>query len=123
MLTSRELSQLRNDVLETLPDTCRIERPTVVQSHGYTSNTWGTAVASTSCRIDPDTSRQDVEVVAGREGSISRYILTLIWNVDVQEGDRIVMLTDNKNYQLTELHEAHSDRIVRRARVSQIRGE
>jgi hypothetical protein len=121
MLTIRELAELRSDVMELLPDTCRIERPTVTNAHGYTSNAWGTAVVSTACRLDPDTSRQDVEVVAGREGSVSRYILSLKWDVDIQDGDQIVL--GGKNYQLTELHEAHSDRIVRRARVSQIRGE
>lgn len=122
MLTNRELRQLRSDVLETLVDTCRIERAVSPNVNGYTDPTWGTAVVSALCRLDPDTTRRDFETVADREAGVSRYVLTLQYDEDIQDGDRIYLTSDGKYYSLLELHEAHSDRIVRRGRVSQIRG-
>lgn len=122
MLTNRELKQLRSDVLETLPDTCRIERAVTTNINGYPDEAWGTAVVNAPCRIDPDTTRRDFETVADREAGVARYVLTMRYNEDIQDGDRIYLTSDGKYYGLLELHEAHSDRIVRRGRVSQIRG-
>lgn len=121
MLTPRELAQLRSDVLETLPDTCRIERPTETRSAGYASNAWGTAVASTPCRLDPNVvMRGNTGAVASREAMISGFILTLGWNVDIQPGDRIAF--GSQYYQVVELYDNHSDRITRRVFADVIRG-
>ena len=120
-LTAKELTQLRADAVDLLPDTCEIKRPTSTNTDGYTAPTWATVNASANCRLDPENSQDNTDVLADREGAISRYILTLEWNEDIQDGDIVVI--DDTTYQVTQIHEAHSKRMVRRVRVSQIRGE
>lgn len=120
MLTTKELAQLRTEALDLLPDTCRIERATVANTYGATAETWGTAVASAACRFDPDQSRKEENVVSDREAMVTRYQLTLPYNTDIRDGDRIVY--NGGTYQIIELHEQHSLNMFRRARVGQIRG-
>lgn len=121
MLSAGELEQLRSDILETLTDTCRIERPTYTNSYGDSVETWGTAVASAVCRFDPDTLRRDQEMIGEREAGVARYIVTLEYDADVQDGDRLIY--DGGTYQIIQLSISHSLRAVRRLRVSEIQGE
>lgn len=121
MLTTRELSQARTDVTETLVSTCRIERKTESVGTGrIVTETWGTAVASAACRIDPVKLRDNDGMVAGREASRARFQATFAWDVDLQEGDRVVFGSDT--LELLELHGIHSDRIVTRATLAKIQG-
>lgn len=112
ILSDSELADLRTEIVGLLPDTCRIERPTYTNVKGKTVETWGTAVASAACRIDP--LRQNVpSIVANQEQGGARWQLTLEWDADVKDGDRIV--ANSKIYQVEQLHEDHSLRAVRRA--------
>ena len=53
MLPAAELAQLREDLQNTLPDTCNILSLTrTSDSQGGWSETWGTASSSVSCRVD-----------------------------------------------------------------------
>lgn len=120
LLSPAELAQLRADIADLLPDTCRIERMTATNTGGYVTEAWGTAIASTTCRIDPDTRRTDSETVADREAGISRYIATFRYDTDLRDGDRIIY--SGSTYQVTELHTEHSMNGSVRARVSKIEG-
>lgn len=120
MLTTRELAQLRSDAVDLLPDTCRVERATVTNSNGYMVETWGTAVASVLCRFDPDTSRKEEFELAARESLVTRYQVTVQWNTDIRDGDRLIYA--GGTFQIIELHDNHALRMVRRCRVAQIRG-
>lgn len=120
-LTSAELEQIRLDIDEFFTDTCRIERPTVTNTGGYTSKAWGTAVASAKCRFDPDNSNRDVQVIGEREADIAPYVVSLEYNVDIQDGDRLVY--NGGTYHITSLAEAHSARFTTRVRCALIRGE
>lgn len=119
LLTSSELAQLRSDILDLLPDTCRIERMTVSNTNGYAEETWGTAVASIACRFDPDNTRIAQEIVAAGEANVIRYIVTLPYDANVQDGDRLFFASSY--YEIQQLHDVHSDRASRRLRVSLIR--
>ena len=119
MLSSSELAQLRSDILDLLPDTCRIERMTVTNSNGYPEESWGTAVASIACRFDPDTTRSNEDTIAEQEAHIIRYIVTLPYNAGVQDGDRLVFA--GSNYEMLQLHDVHSDNASKRLKVSLIR--
>lgn len=111
-LSDAELDALRDDMLGLLPDTCRIERPTYTNTKGKLTETWGTAVASANCRVDPI--RQNVpSIVGNQEQGGARWQLTLEWDADILDGDRIVF--NSKIYQVEQLHEDHSKRAVRRA--------
>jgi len=122
MLTDRELTQLRADLVETLVSTCRIERPTAgVDGDGLTSESWGTAAASALCRIDPERRRtENTGVVAGREASRAYFVGTFAWDADIAEGDRVIF--EGTTLELLELHDIHSDRAVTRARLAKIQG-
>lgn len=119
MLTANELAQLRSDVAELLPDSCRIERFTITNSNGYAEENWATAVASAPCRFDPDTRRTDTDVIADEEARIIRYIVTLGYNENVLNSDRLVF--NSGTYEIMQLHDVHTNRLVRRAHVSLIR--
>lgn len=121
MLSPAELAQLRIDVLETLVDTCRIERDAGTNLYGDHVPNWGTAIASAVCRFDPDTLRRDQETVAGREAGVARYIVSLEHDTDVRDGDRLIY--NGGTFEIIQLHIKHSLNAFRRLRVSEIMGE
>jgi hypothetical protein len=118
-LTELELELIRSDLSELLPDTCRIERPTTTNTFGSISQTWGTAVASVACRLDPDNVQSQTGQVALRETGIARYTVTFPYDTDVRDDDRIVH--NSTTYNIVTLYELHSARGVRRARVETVR--
>lgn len=121
MLSSRELTEARADVLETLTDTCEIQRATeAVSSAGDVSQTWATVNDAALCRIDPETRRDNDGVIAGREATRARFQATFEWDEDIREGDRVVFGSDT--LELIELHSIHSARIVTRAVLAKIEG-
>ncbi len=119
LLTSRELADLRSDILDLLPDTCRIERMTFTNTTGNAEESWGTAVASMACRFDPDTSRKETETVAEQEAHLIRYIVTLPYNANVQDGDRLVFA--GNTYEMLQIHDVHSSNATKRLKVSLIK--
>lgn len=112
ILSDSELDDLRTDMLGLLPDTCRIERPTYTNVKGKVTETWGTAVASANCRLDP-VNNSLAAIAANQEQGAARWRLTVEWDADIKDGDRIVH--NSKVYQVETLHEDHSLRAVRRA--------
>ena len=120
-LTDDELRSLRVEVIELLPDTCRILRRVDTNNSGYISSTWGTAVATAACRFDPESLLSERQVVSDRLSNITTYQVTLEYDTDIEDGDRVVY--DGGTYSIRQLHEAHSARLFRRVRVERIRGE
>jgi len=120
VLTSRELAQARSDVLTTLTDTCTIQRAgEVTDSYGHTAKTWATATSGAPCRFDPFERRQDSSgQVAMQEQGRAWYRLTLAWDADLRDGDRVVYGGDI--YEVLQLHDDHSARIVRRAALAKV---
>lgn len=119
MLTSRELAQARNDALETLTDTCVIERPAeITDAYGHTAKTWATAASGAACRLDPFQRTDPTGQIAMQEIGRAWYRLTLAWDADLRDGDRIVHNGDT--YEVTQLHDDHSARVVRRAIVAKV---
>lgn len=121
LLTASELAQLRADIADLLPDTCQVQRMTSSKSGPYDVEAWGTAVASTACRFDPDTRMNTSDLVADREAGIARYIVTMAYDVDLRDGDRIVY--SGGTYEITLLHTEHSMNGSTRARASMISGD
>lgn len=120
MLTARELAQLRADILETLPDTCQIQRVTLVaDAHGNTSEVWAT-VATVACRLDPFFRMASPNPVAAQEKMRNSYRLTVPYDADLRDGDRV--LVDGDVYELVELHDDHSLHAVRWGMVIKLQG-
>lgn len=117
MLTETELSQLRNDVLETLTDTVDIKRKSIsVSSSGMTSETFSTIVSGAKARVDPErSSRSDVDLVAEREAGRMAFIVTVGYNTDIEVGDRVIF--GGETLDVLQVYLQHSDRAVRRARA------
>jgi len=117
MLTESELEDLRADMLDLLPSTCTIQRPTTTNVKGKTTATWTNAATGVACRVDP-LRLQTASTVAEQERGITRWMLTVAYNADVQDGDRIVF--DSDTYEILQLHDDHSLRAVRRATLGRI---
>lgn len=121
MLTSDELAAMRADVRELLPDTCTIRRATMtLAADGSISETWSDAVVGALCRIDPTTYRDERGVIAERESTRNRYIISVEWNADLRDGDRIV--AGGVTYEVTNLHSDATLRLVKRAFLSKLQG-
>ncbi len=119
MLTTTELAQLRADALATLPDTCAILRPTATtDADGDSAETWGTAVASVACRLDPFLWRDWRGLVAEREVNRTYFVLTLPFDADLRDGDRVVFNGDA--LEVMQRYDLHSSRIVLRAYVARV---
>ena len=117
-LTSAELTQLRSDVTDLLPSTCDIVRRTVTNDKGHPSESTATSVNDTPCRIDPASGRDLDGLVSEQEKGKAYYILSVGWNIDLQDGDQISF--DSDTYRVAQLHDDHSARIVRRALIVKV---
>jgi hypothetical protein len=123
MMSATELAQLRTDILITLVGTAIILRATTSTAgtaFGIHDQTWGTAAAGVPCRIDPYNKMDSRGMVADRESLANAYRLTVKWDADLRDGDRVVVLSDT--YELVQIHDDHDYRAVRRAVVSKIQG-
>jgi len=122
MLTANELTQLRNDVIETLPGTAVIKRAvTSVSDAGVPVQAFA-AVGTVLCRVDPVPRSMDVRrgVLAEREATTTYFQLTVKWDADIVEGDQVVFASET--LEITSLNDIQDDRIVKRAVVARIEG-
>lgn len=121
MLTARELAQLRADMVELLPGTAIIRRPTSsVNDAGVVAQTFA-AVGTVIARVDPANATDFGRgVVAGREASTAYFQLTVEWDTDIAEGDRVTF--GGETMEITLLHDLHESRAVRRALLARIEG-
>ena len=119
MLNASELDQLRRDALAALPDTCAVLRPTTsTDTDGDSAATWGTAAANLACRLDPFRWRDFGGLVAAREANRTYYVLTLPFDADVRDGDRVVV--GGAPLEVMQLFDLHTERVVLRAYVARI---
>lgn len=120
MLTDAELAQLRSDIGELLPDTCQIQRvTTTTDAHGNWGEAWST-VGTVACRLDPFFRMASPNPVAAQEKMRNSYRLTVAWDADLRDGDRV--LVDGDVYELVELHDDHSLRAARWGMVTKLQG-
>lgn len=89
MLPNDELTQLRADLLTTLPDTCAILSVTrTPDGEGGITETWGTASASVPCRLDFQTGRK--VLTGGALEPFSGYVLTLPYSATCTDANRVL---------------------------------
>jgi len=87
-LTTAELTQMRADIGDLLPDTCNILSVTQASdSQGGYTETWGTATASVSCRLDKRSGREAVS--AGAVRTFGTWVLTLPHNTTITAAYRV----------------------------------
>lgn len=87
-LTADMLTQMRTDVETLMPDTCNILAGTLTSDGqgGYTQ-TWGTATAGASCRIDKRTGRE--ALAGGAVETFGTWVLTLPHNTTITADSRV----------------------------------
>jgi hypothetical protein len=127
MLTAGELSQLRSDIDEFLPDTCIIRRATLAapDARGL-SDPSPVAVGTIICRVDPFNKQRDSNLLGTEFGSFrvasrSWYMLTLKHNADIDDADNIDF--NGKIYQVLRVFDDHSNRAVKRVLIVRLEGE
>lgn len=88
-LSNAELTFMRECINDLLPDTCTIlSNSGTTDSMGGFTNSWGTASASVSCRLDRQNgSYQDVN---GGIHSVTKMIMTMPYNTTITTAHRIV---------------------------------
>jgi head-tail adaptor len=119
LLTDDELADLRSDILDTLPDTCTIQRSTnTADSYGFADDSWANSSTGVRCRLDPDHRRNSENTAGEKESTRVFRILTVQYDADLRAGDRVVV--GSNTYEVVELDDDHSLRAVRRARVARL---
>ena len=87
-LTTAELTQMRADIATLMPDTCNIlSLTTTSDGQGGYTETWGTATANVSCRLDKRSGREAVS--AGAVRTFGTWVLTLPHNTTITAAYRV----------------------------------
>ena len=89
--SAAELSWMQDEVEKTLPDTCNILSPPTLSSNGQGDyiETWGTAYAGVSCRVDAMV-QADANTVVGESARVyNRFVVTLPNDTAITEANRI----------------------------------
>lgn len=85
-----DLTWMREEVENTLPDTCNILSVTRVSNgQGGFTQSWGTAVASVACRVDA-MKQADAVTVVGESGRVyNRFVVTVPHDTVITSDNRI----------------------------------
>ena len=92
MLTNAELTQMRADAASLLPDTCNIlSLTTAPDGQGGQTETWGTATAGASCRLDPISNKTYgfEKAVGASLKDFHGFVLTLEYDASITTANRI----------------------------------
>jgi hypothetical protein len=91
-LSALELSQLRADQADYMPDTCDILRGTAVANAiGEAGLAWGTVAASAACRLRPTGLKSDVGDMSGQLQTYHSWNLYIAQAGTLLPGDRVVI--------------------------------
>jgi len=113
MLTSKDLSNARSDVAETMFETAYITRSSnVIGTAGDWVQTFGT-VGTVTARIDPLKAMEQSPFYAEQEAGKALYQLTVPYDTSIQVTD--VVEVNSISVNVLQVHDEHSDRIVTRA--------
>lgn len=99
MLTATQLAAMRATAQAALPQTCTIQRKTVVSDGGGgTSETWADHATDVPCRIAP-VGGGETGTAGDRVADESTHIITLPAQADVTEADRLEI--DGQTFEAT----------------------
>lgn len=114
------LANMRADVANLMPDTCVIKSPTYSTDPAYG---WGTATFSpvasgtVACRLDPlgNQTTTQYAIAEGVDSTRKRYRLTVPYDAPLAASYRVEI--NNTEYEVAQLDDDHSGRVLRRAIV------
>lgn len=120
LLSEAQLAAMRAQVARTFFSTCTIARPGAgtVGDDGFVSAGISTVAADVPCRLDPLRQADSQGTVAGREANTTYFTLTLAWDADIRNGDRVIV--DGATLEVQQLHDVHSANVSKRATVARV---
>ncbi len=124
MLTSEELTSIRSAVeTVTLTDSIVVWRAPLPDSDAFGNSDSVFVVNGTIIgRLDPFPKQRDVlDLGVDRQADRSWHVLTVEWDGDLQEADRVVVGGDT--HELIRLFANNTDRVSRRALVAKLENE
>lgn len=114
MLSNTELTQMRADVADLMPDTCNIlSLTTVPDGQGGQTETWGTATAGVACRIDAYRGKEMVSSDSLKP--FNTYVVTVPYDTTITPANRVEKGSDT--YNVTAVDTEKSWPVVRRVYV------
>jgi len=112
-LSTSELTQLRADAGDYLPDTCTIQVPTrTLDADGGWSTSWANTYTSVACRLAPVSARQSERLEGDQLTAVTEWVLTVAHNQTADTTYRVVH--DSTTYEVVRIEDKHSNRTARR---------
>lgn len=91
LLSTAQLERMRGIAEQAFPDIATIQRATTVSDGGGgTTVTWGTHLANVPCRLSP-VGGGEIGLTGARIEDEATSLVTVAWDVDVLESDRLVI--------------------------------
>jgi len=116
-LSAEELRQMRDDIEDLMPDTCSILSLAYTRDNqGGMIETWGTATASVSCRIDFDSGRESLTNSAIQP--FARAMLSVPYDTTITPANRVTW--GSYTFNVVAVNLGQSWNIVRRAVLEEV---
>lgn len=122
LLSESELTAMRADVAQMLPQTAVISAPTWVSdgSGGGTVTHSAVTGGTVACRLDPLSLRsKEASLTAGQETLLVGYRATFPYDAPLAQNYQVVV--DSHTYQIMQLDADHAQRVSRRAILQEMR--
>ena len=112
-LSTLELSQLRTDASDYLPDmgTLQTVARTSDSMGGWTEE-WTSTYTSVACRLAPARATRDETLRGEQISAYSQWVLTVAHNQTIDEIMRVIH--DSETYEVLRLEDTHSSRTAKR---------
>lgn len=94
MLTSAQITRMREIADMALPDTCTISRATTASdSKGGQTQTWANVATDVDCRLSSPRTQPTHTVAGETPQTVATWTITLAANTDIRPSDRIFIGT------------------------------
>ena len=118
-LSTLELSQLRADANDYLPDTCDIQTMTrTADSYGGWTETWADTYEDVACRLAVMPLNRPESIDAGQIASTTRWLLAVPYNQAIDATMRVVH--DGVTYEVEGVEDKQSHRPSRHAYLRRV---
>ena len=120
-LSDAMLTRMRSQVAQMLPGTCVIARNagTVDSDTGWPVEDFQPVAGGTvRCRVDPVSSKDEIEITLNRESINIVYQLTVPWNAPIAVND--IITYDSDEYEIVQIDNQHSWNVSKRAVIGRV---
>lgn len=119
MLPSDELSDIRDEAEQALPDTCTIQTPTETNTKGSVAVTYANTYTNVACRLAGSNFKETERVIGEKLASAVTHVFTVPYDQALTAKDRVVK--DGITYEVVAVgNTLASWRSVRRAYLMRV---